>query len=188
MNTRKRHTPEQLGALMYEALRALLSSEEELSISHLAEHLREHDEMLDEHFPGEVMIGCMFAANLALERSTAPWVAERVLGGITAEFLNHLREQGATDAQVAEWETTLRGRFSEFERALDGYEGYEPPWRLGRRFLWFLTGDEHHLALAVKDATLFLLRARDAAQELVNLYGPTLEYSTPDIPSERPSS
>lgn len=170
---------------MYEALRALLSSEEELSISHLSDHLEEHDEILDEHFPGEVMIGCIFAANLALERSTSTWIAERVMGGMTGEFLNHLREQGATAAQVAEWENSLRERFAEYARALEGYEGYEPPWKLGRRFLWFLTGDENHLALAVKDATLFLLRARDGAQELVNLYGPTLEYFPPDIPSER---
>ena len=39
-------------------------------------------------------------------------------------------------------------------------------------------GEEEYVAKSIKAATLFIHAARDAAQDLMNKYGPTLELNT----------
>ncbi len=82
------------------------------------------------------MVGAMFAASLAVERSGSRWIVEEILSGMRAEFLRHLNEQGALPGQVDEWERILFARSGEFREDLRGYDELEPPWKLGRRFLW----------------------------------------------------
>ena len=176
--TNRNLTPEELGAGIYEMLRASMSSGGDLSLERLQGALAEHEEVLDEQFAGTVMIGAMYAATLAVGRSTTTWVSERIQGGIISEFYAHLKEQGASSEQVSEWKVVLAEHWQEYARVLDGYEGYEPPWRFGRSLLWFLSSDDHHLALAVKDATMFLLKAEETAQDLMNTHGPKLEVDT----------
>ncbi len=171
---RKNQTPEELGAKLYEALRAGMASETELSVERFVGSLDMPPDTLDEQYVGEVMIGAMFAAQLAVERSTWQGLARQISRGMYDEFLLHLREQGASPVQIAEWETVAAARFTDYRASLEGYEGFEPPWKLGRQFFWAIVGTKEYRALPIKIATYYLLEARNVAQHLMNQYGPTL--------------
>ncbi len=171
---RKHHTPGEVGAMVYETIRAGLASDGELSVRRLLETLDLDPGRLHEQYVGEIMIGSMFGGALAVERSTSPWMAQQICNGMTAEFLQHLKEQGADDAQVSEWEVIAKARFLEYRNCLEGYEGYEPPWKLGRQFFWNVSGVEEYVAMSIKIATLYLLAIRDMCQSVINQYGPTL--------------
>jgi hypothetical protein len=172
---RKNLTPEELGAIIYEKLRAHLASDDELSISSLLSKLPRREEDLPDQHQGAIMIGTMFGALLAIERSTSRWTAKRITDGMHREFFAHLREQGASPVQVKEWEQIVDDHYALYRPALEGYEeGGEAPWRLGRQFLWNIIGAEEYVATQIKEATLFLLQALDVAQSLMNKYGPTL--------------
>jgi hypothetical protein len=171
---RKRRTPREFGGILYELLRREMASPGPLSIGGFIGRLEEAGEHLHQQHAGGVAIGVMFAATLALERSTTAWIAREAARGMRGEFSRHLHEQGASIDQVREWEAVIRRHFGMYRAALLRYEGLEPPWKLGRRFLWHLTGTEEYDAHLVKEATLYLLAARDRAQEIVNRYGPTI--------------
>ncbi len=171
---RRRHTPEELGAILYESLRAAMASETDVSIDRLAGSLDLPTDELSEQYVGEAMIGSMFAASMAIERSTWKWTGQQIEKGMIGEFFLHLREQGATEEQIEEWRAVIDARFSEYRASLLGYEELEPPWKLGRQFYWNMIGDERYVAMSIKIATLYLLEIRDAAQKLMNQYGPTL--------------
>ena len=170
----RRKTPEAFGALLYEALRSGLSMPGPLSIEKFAGTLTGEGELLDDQHPGEIVVGAMYAATMAIDRSTDRPVADRIVAGMTGEFFRHLGEQGASSPEVGQWRSIMHAHFADYRDMLVGYEGLEPPWKLGRQLLWCLTGSEDHTAVAVRDATRFLLAVRDAAQELVNLHGPGL--------------
>jgi len=170
-----RHTtPEELGARLYEALRSGMTSSGDLSVDRLLESIEVPAATLDENFRGEVIVGLMFAAGLAVERSASPRVVHQIMAGIKAEFFSHLQEQGASAVQCAEWENVLADRFLAYRRSLELYTGFEPPWKLGRLFYWNLLGEEVYAAMAIKIATLYLLAARDHCQALLNELGPFL--------------
>lgn len=171
---RKQYTPEELGAMLYETLRAGMASESELSVVRFVDSLDLEPGDLHEQHVGEVMIGSMFAAVMATERSTWKWMAQQIAKGMINDFLLHLREQGASAVQIAEWETIVESRFASFRKCLEGYEGFEPPWKLGRQFYWHISGTEEYIAMSIKIATYYLLEAENAAQKLLNQYGPSL--------------
>jgi hypothetical protein len=172
---RKNLTPEELGATIYEKLRAHLASDDELSIGALLRKLARREEELPDQHQGAFMVGTMFGAVIAIERSTSSWNAKRITDGMHREFFAHLREQGASASQVKDWEQIVNDHYAVYRTALEGYdEGGEPPWRLGRQFLWNIIGAEEYVATQIKEATLFLLQALDVAQSLLNKYGPTL--------------
>lgn len=170
----RRKTPEALGALLYESLRAGLAVPGPMSIESVAVTLSEDGERLNEQHAGEIVVGAMYAARMAIDRSTERAVADRIVAGMTGEFLKHLGEQGASPFEVGQWRSIVNAHFADYRDLLLGYEGLEPPWKFGRQLLWCLTGSEDHTAIAVRDATRFLLAIRDAAQEVVNLHGPAL--------------
>jgi hypothetical protein len=172
---RKNLTPEELGGVIYEKLRAHLASDDDLSIGALLRKLTRREEDLPEQHQGAIMIATMFGAVIAIERSTSRWIAKRITEGMHREFFAHLREQGASPEQVKDWEQIVDEHYALYRAALEGYEeGGEPPWRLGRQFLWNLIGAAEYVAAQIKEATLFLLQALDVAQSLMNKYGPTL--------------
>lgn len=172
---RKNLTPEELGAIIYEKLRAHLASDDELSISSLLAKLGRREEDLPEQHQGAIMVGTMFGAVMAIERSTSRWIAKRIMEGMHKEFFSHLSEQGASASQVRDWDQIVVVHEMAYRKTLEGYdEGGEPPWRLGREFLWNIIGSEEYVATQIKEATLFLLQALDVAQSLMNKYGPTL--------------
>lgn len=171
---RKHITPEELGTLIYERIRQHLASSGRLSIAALLERLRHAPENLPEQHVGAIMVGSMFGAVLAIERSTSRWIADRVVAGMQREFSRHLREQGASTEQALDWEAIVGDHFLAYRSALEGYEGYEPPWKLGRLFYWNIVGVEEYVAPCIKEATMHLLGIQDSIQELVNDYGPTL--------------
>lgn len=164
---------------MYELLRSGLESSGELSITHILEGMDRSAAELDANYRGEVMVGLMFSAGLAVERSATPRVARQIMAGVKAEFLSHLEEQGATTLQQAEWENVLAARFLDYRKALEEYTGFEPPWKLGRQLYWNLVGEEQYVAMSIKIATLYLMTARDRCQTLLNEQGP---YLLPDQP------
>jgi len=151
-----------------------MASETEISIDRLAGSLDLPTDELSELYVGEAMIGAMFAATLAIERSTWKWMGQQIQKGMAGEFFLHLKEQGATVDQIGEWRLMIDARFAEYRLCLQGYEELEPPWKLGRQFYWNMIGDERYVAMSIKIATLYLLEIRDAAQKLMNQYGPTL--------------
>ena len=175
---RRRKTPESFGALLYETLRTGLTLPGPLSLDQVASTLSDDGELLDEQYPGEIVVGAMYAAAMAIDRSSPRPIADRIVAGMTAEFLRHLGEQGASALEVGEWRSVMNSHFADYRDILIGYEGLEPPWKFGRQLLWCLTGAEEHTAVAVRDATRFLLAVRDAAQELVNMHGPSLLLET----------
>jgi hypothetical protein len=174
---RRHTTAEDLGGRLYESLRSGMESHGDLSVEHLLESIDLVPENLDENFRGEVIVGMMFAAGLAVGRSATSRVVHQITAGMKAEFFSHLEEQGANAVQVAEWENVLAARFLEYRRTLEEYTGFEPPWKLGRLFYWNLLGEEVYSAMAIKIATLYLLAVRDHSQQLLNEQGP---YLLPD--------
>ena len=160
--------------MLYEKLRSALESASDLSMESLIRNLDMNTNELDEQYAGETMVGLMFAATLAIERSASAWVIKRIIDGMRTEFDRHLKEQGASDLQREEWATVIARHFLVFKQCLDGYTGFEPPWKLGRQFYWNIIGREDYSAMSVKIATLYLLTARDLCQELLNEYGPML--------------
>ncbi len=161
--------------MIYEALRAGMTTSGPLSLARLVTAFEKDPSDLEEQYVGEVMIASMYGATLAVDRSTSRWLGARVIGAMKAEFLAHIREQGASPQQVKEWEAVLLNRFEGYMVSLEGYEGFEPPWKLGRQFLWNVLGQEEYVAKSIKLATMFIYAARDVAQDLLNKYGPTLE-------------
>lgn len=179
----RRHiTPGDLGARIYELLRAGMESPGDLNVERLIGNIDLAGAIPDENYQGEVMVALMFAAGLAVERSASPRPAHLITAGMKAEFLSHLDEQGADAVQQAEWESILASRFLEYRRTLEEYTGFEPPWKLGREFYWNIRGEQVYAAMSIKIATLYLLTARDRCQELLNEYGPYL------LPERPPSS
>jgi len=174
---RRHTTPEDLGARLYEALRSGLESKGDLSSDRLLESIDLSPETLDENYRGEVIVGLMFAAVLAVERSATPRLVHQITAGMKAEFLSHLEEQGASPLQRAEWENVLAARFLDYRKSLEEYTGFEPPWKLGRAFYWNILGEEAYMAMAIKIATLYLSAARDHCQQVLNEEGP---YLLPD--------
>jgi hypothetical protein len=171
---RKHLRPEDVGSKIYELLRRCVESDDELSLDALLVHLDLFHEDVHDHVTGDVMGGLMFAAVLATERSTTPRTARRIIVGMTEEFMHHLEEQGANALQRAEWEATLAQTFLAYRQCMDGYTGYEPPWKLGRQFYWNIVGNEDYRAMSIKIATLYLLAARDRVQDLLNVCGPLI--------------
>jgi hypothetical protein len=151
-----------------------MESEAVLSINHFLKNLDRHVDEVNEQYAGEVMVGLMFGAVMAIERSASPRVAEQIIAGMKLEFVRHLEEQGANAIQRAEWETILADRFLGYRQCLENYSGFEPPWKLGRQFFWNLIGVEEHVAMLIKISTLYLLEARDRCQDLLNEYGPSV--------------
>ncbi len=168
---RKNYSPQEVGAMIYETLRAGMASDENLSVKTLIENLDRTEAELQDQYVGEIMIGAMFGATLAIDRSTSPWVAEQICRGMHLEFYSHLAEQGASEEQVLEWRVVVQERFHEYRRCMELYEGFEPPWKMGRQLFWNLTGAEEYLAMSIKIATLYVLAARDAVQPVLNQYG-----------------
>lgn len=171
----RRHLrPEALGGRIYEHLRAGMEGNEDLAVEAFLTSLDLDAGARHPQVRGEVMAGLLFGAVMAVERSATSRVAGRIVAGMRAEFLAHLEEQGASALQRAEWDAVLAARFLSYRQALEGYTGFEPPWKLGRLFFWNILGEELHVAMSVKIATLYLLLGRDACQDLLNEYGPQL--------------
>jgi hypothetical protein len=171
---RKNRTPEDVGRMLYEALRRGMESAKSLSVVGLLESLDADPDALDEQYLGEIAVGLMFGSAMAAERSSPPRVAEQIVAGMKTEFLQHVREQGASALQRAEWENVVAARFLAYRQELEGYSGFEPPWKVGRRFYWNLLGREENSAMCVKIATLYLLEGRDACQSVLNEHGPSI--------------
>ena len=165
--------------MLYEELRSGLESEGDLSLQELIQNLGKDRDDVDDQYAGEVMIGLMFAASLATERSASSWVSRQILAGMKVEFNRHLAEQGASETQQQEWIAIMGNRFLAYKKCFEGYTGFEPPWKLGRQFFWNIIGLEEHVAMSIKIATLFLLEARDECQALLNEYGPVLTTREP---------
>ena len=167
--------PSDLGITIYERLRKGMQSDEDLSVNGLLIGLEIVPEELHEQYIGEIMIGLMFGATLAIESSASATAAQQVVASLKAEFLNHLHEQGATPIQKAEWEAVVADRFLTYRKCLDGYSGFEPPWKLGRAFFWHVINKEIHVAMCVKICTLYLLAAKEVAAAILKEYGPRLQ-------------
>lgn len=169
----KKHIrPGDLGTILYEELRKGMASDSDLSMDGFLRSLDKDVSEVDEQYAGEIMVGLMFGATMAIERFASAHVAEQIMAGMKLEFFRHLEEQGADDTQRGEWETILADRFLGYRQTLEDYSGFEPPWKLGRQFYWNLIGAEEHIAMLIKISTLYLLTARDKCQELLNKYGP----------------
>lgn len=178
VNLFKKHKrPEDLGAMLYEALRKGMEGNDDLSLTNFIISLDRKPEDLEQNYHGEVMVGLMFAAGLAVERSASPKVANRILSAMKAELLNHLEEQGASLLQRTEWEAVVASRFLVYRKCLEDYSGFEPPWKLGREFFWNIIGEEEQIAMSIKIATLYLMEGQSLSQKLVNVHGPTLLVS-----------
>lgn len=171
---RRHYTPQEVGAMIYETLRAGMASDADLSVRTLVQNLDRTEADLEEQYVGEIMIGAMFGATLAIERSTSPWLGEEITRGMHLEFYAHLAEQGASEKQVLEWRAVVQERFREYRRCMEQYEGFEPPWKMGRQLFWNITGAEEYLAMSIKIATLYVIAARDAVQPVLNQYGPSI--------------
>ncbi|MBP1647340.1 MAG: hypothetical protein H6Q30_785 [Bacteroidetes bacterium] len=172
---RRHYTPEEVGSMIYETLRAGMASSGDLSVKTLIDNLDRTEAELHDQYVGEIMIGAMFGALLAIDRSTLPTTRDLICRGMHREFYAHLGEQGASEDQVLEWQVVVQERFREYRRCMEQYEGYEPPWKMGRQLFWNITGAEEYLAMSIKIATLYVLAARDTVQAVLNQYGPSIQ-------------
>lgn len=160
--------------MVYEHLRSGMAGTGNLSVENLIRSLDINPATLDEQYVGEVMVGLMFGAQLAIDRSATERVGRRITAGLVGEFINHVAEQGADPVQQDEWRLVVTARFRTYRETLTDYSGFEPPWRLGREFYWSIIGREEYIALSIKICTLYMLAARDESQVLLNEYGPSL--------------
>lgn len=172
---KKNLLPSELGAHIYDSLRRALLSDGDLSMQRLIVALELVPEELHNQYVGEIMIGLMFGATLAVESAATPRTANQIVSSLKAEFLNHLEEQGATAIQRAEWEAVLADRFLTYRATLEGYTGFEPPWKLGRALFWNIINNEVHIAMCVKICTLYMMAARDTCLEILKELGPRLQ-------------
>ncbi len=165
-------TPEETGVLLYEHLRQEVSGSGILSLDRLRESFLRHPGRLGDHFEGEVMIGCMFAAVLAIEETSFSPVRESVRKGLEGEFIRHLREQGATDGHVDEWRVVLGEHFAEYFRSMERHTDPALPPALGREFLWNLTGVEEEDAVLIETLTVYLAATRVIARRILRQHIP----------------
>ena len=156
----RKQNPEKTGVLLFEHLRSEVSGDGILSVDRLRESLLEGMPVVADQFEGEMMIGCMFAAVLAIEDTCHAPMREPVRHGLEGEFIRHLREQGASDEQVDEWRIVLAEHFTEYFRSVEGDTGPALPEALGREFLWNLTGVEEPDARLAETAAVYLTAAR----------------------------
>ncbi len=161
---RKRRTAAELGAALYEDLRQEVAGDGVLSMEKLRRALGTSLVGVHEQYQGEAMIGCLFAAVLAIEESAPPDTWSTLRSGLEGEFYRHLGEQGATGAQVDEWRTILAEHFAEYFQSLTGHDAPPLPLALGREFLWNITGVEQDDAGLVEAATVYLMAARFVAR------------------------
>jgi hypothetical protein len=163
----RKHTPEVTGVLLFEHLRREVSGDGILSMDRLRESLLERMPVVADQFEGEVMIGCMFAAVLAIEDTCHPPMRGAVRRGMEEEFLRHLREQGATDEQREEWLVVVGDHFTEYFRSIESQTDPALPTALGREFLWNATGVEEHDPGLAETSTVYLTSARAVARQLL---------------------
>lgn len=159
--------PEEGGARLYEYLRREVVSDGLLAMDRLADSLSRCTTPLGEQREGEIIVGCMFAAVLAIEELAPPAMRERLRAGLDGEFLRHLREQGADEEHVVEWRTIMGEHFVEYYRSLEGHTGPALPAALGKEFLWNLTGVEDEDATPIEVATSYLAAARALSRRAV---------------------
>ncbi len=158
---------EEAGAHLYEYLRREVVGDGILSMDRLAETLiRCHTPFGAQH-EGEIIIGCMFAAVLAIEELATPGLRERFRAGLDGEFLRHLREQGADEDHVVEWRTILGEHFVDYYRSVTGHHGPALPDALGKEFLWNLTGVEEDDPVPIEAVTAYLAAARAVSRRVV---------------------
>ena len=171
---KKKYTPEELGALIYESVRSEMEGDAELSIHYFIEELGKQESELQEQYVGVVMIACLFGAVLAIERSTAPWVCRRIRTGLETEFFKHLFEQGASDQEVEEWRAVQAEHFLGYFKALEGKSGGELPVELGWELVWNLAGVEDDDDLVAQRAALYVMASRDHTQRIIDEHEPNL--------------
>lgn len=160
----RKKTDEELGALLYEHLRRQVAGDGVLSTETLRRALETSLVGVHDQFQGEAMLGCLFAAVLAIEETTPAARSSVVRAGLENEFYRHLREQGANDHQVEEWRAVLAEHFVEYFRSVQGHTAPPLPADLGREFLWNLTGIEEEDPGLVEAATVYLMAARYVAR------------------------
>ena len=158
---------EEVGAQLYEFLRREVVGDGILSMDRLADTLLRCETPLGEQREGEIIIGCMFAAVLAIEELVPAMLRERVRTGLDGEFISHLREQGADDEHVVEWRTILGEHFVDYYRSVEGHIGPALPDALGKEFLWNLTGVEEEALAPVEVVTSYLAAARAISRRFV---------------------
>lgn len=171
---KKRHTPEELGSLIYESVRTEMEGDSSLSIRYLIEELGKDEAQLQEQYIGVVMIAGIFGAVLAIERSTPPWVCRRIRTGLETEFFKHLFEQGASSQEVEEWRAVQIEHFLGYFKAIEGKNGGELPTELGWEFVWNLAGIEDDDEIVSQRAALYIMTARDHAQAIIDEHEPQL--------------
>jgi hypothetical protein len=158
---------EEGGAQLYEYLRREVVGDGHLSMDRLAESLTRCNTPLGEQREGEIIIGCLFAAVLAIEELAPQALRERLRAGMDGEFLRHLREQGADEEHVVEWRTIMGEHFVDYYRSIEGHIGPALPAALGKEFLWNLTGVEDDDATPIEVVTSYLAAARAVARRAV---------------------
>ena len=163
-----------LGALVYEELRGEVAGDGVLSLGGLVERLRDASAPAHPQGAGELMIACMFAATLVAEKVGTPGFLEEFRGGLETEFIRHLHEQGASEAQVEEWRVVLAEHFAEYYRTMDTHGDAALPAMLGREFLWNLTGEEITVPVCETMCTSYMSAARAAAASVVNRHLPRI--------------
>jgi hypothetical protein len=161
-------TPQEMGVQLYEALRRELEPPGVLSVERLCNDLIEGGAIPHDQSTGEAMIGCLFAAVIAIESSAWRAHAAAIRTGAEAEFLRHLAEQGATAAQVEEWEAVMRDRFAEFFQCLDADASGALPESLGESLVLHLTGADDVTPYAALRATQYLTSARAKVRFLLD--------------------
>jgi hypothetical protein len=158
---------EEGGAQLYEYLRREVVGDGLLSMDRLADALARCNTPLGEQREGEIIIGCMFAAVLAIEELAPPAVRERLRAGMDGEFLRHLREQGADEEHLVEWRTIMGEHFVDYYRSIEGHTGPALPAALGKEFLWNLTGVEDDDVTPIEVVTAYLAAARTVSRRAV---------------------
>ena len=157
-----------MGAELYESLRQELEPGGVLSVERLCNDLIEGGAIPHDQSTGEAMIGCLFAAAVAIESSAWRAHAAGIREGAETEFLRHLREQGATTEQAEEWEAVMRDRYAEFFQCLPADASVPLPESLGESLVLHLSGADAVTPYAALRATQYLTSARAKVRILLD--------------------
>ena len=74
-------------------------------------------------------------------KAGVPLVVEgKPIGVMTVQHYSDPNAYGLPEQQVLEWRAVVQERFREYRRCMEQYEGFEPPWKMGRQLFWNITG------------------------------------------------
>jgi len=138
----KSTTKQDLGRTIYTALQQAFVSDTPMSYSSLLKELGEDPEKMTSDYAGEILVGLLFAAGVAIQGTYEEPVGEPAFQSALNEYVAHGMQGGLSKQQVAELKSRAVARMQEYDACLKDESGGGPASNLGTAFLRHVVGDK----------------------------------------------